>query len=119
MGVTLVFGVSLKEDRYSNIVVKRLLQHNISTRAFGIRSGLVGTVNIDTQLISYTNLDTITLYVNPERQKMYYDYLLGLKPRRIIFNPGTENNEFYNLLAQHNIKAEVACTLVLLSTNQY
>ena len=73
-GETLVFGVSLKEDRYSNLAVKRLLQNNIPTRAFGLRSGMVGTVNIDTHLMPYRNIDTITLYLNPERQKMYYDY---------------------------------------------
>jgi hypothetical protein len=55
----------------------------------------------------------------PSRQKEYYDYIIELKPKRVIFNPGTENIELAQLLAQANIDWENACTLVLLSTNQY
>jgi hypothetical protein len=59
------------------------------------------------------------LYLNPQRQEVYYDYILGLKPRRVIFNPGTENPEFYQILELNKIDYEVACTLVLLATNQF
>ena len=64
-------------------------------------------------------VDTLTLYLNPERQKLYYDKILALKPRRIIFNPGTENQELTKLAAEHGIETEEACTLVLLNTGQY
>ena len=60
-----------------------------------------------------------TLYLNPKNQEDYYDYIISLKPRRVLFNPGTENPEFYEILKQNNIEIEVACTLVLLATNQY
>lgn len=116
---TLVIGASLKPERYSNIAIKKLRNFNHDVVAFGLKSGMVNDVNIDTELMPYTNIDTVTLYLNPKRQQSYYDYIIGLNPKRVIFNPGTENPEFYNLLEQNNIDFEVACTLVLLSTNQY
>ena len=70
-------------------------------------------------MLDFKDVDTVTLYLNPKRQKGYYDYIISLKPSRVIFNPGTENPEFYLLLKKHNIAFEQACTLVLLSTNQY
>lgn len=116
---TLVFGASLKPERYANMAVHKLRLHNIETKAFGLRSGRIADVEIDTHLMPYKHIDTVSLYLNPQRQKMYYDYIMSLKPRRVIFNPGTENQEFYNVLKQEGIEVEVACTLVLLSTNQY
>jgi len=87
--------------------------------AYGLRHGEVSDVNIDVELKPYIDIDTITLYMNPMRQKEYYEYLISLKPNRILFNPGTENPYFYGLLKDNNIKFEQVCTLVLLSTNQY
>ena len=87
--------------------------------AFGLNEGVVNGVKIDTTLKPYKDVDTVTLYLNAKRQKEYYNYILSLKPNRVIFNPGTENPEFYQLLKEHNINFEIACTLVLLSTNQY
>lgn len=116
---TLVLGASLNPTRYSNIAINRLIAKNIPTVAFGLREGDVKGVSIDTDLKDYQNIDTVTLYLNPTRQQEYYDYIVGLQPRRVIFNPGTENPEFYKILEEHNISYEIACTLVLLSTNQY
>jgi predicted CoA-binding protein len=116
---TLVFGASLKETRYSYLAIQKLLKHRQEVVAYGLRQGKIVEIIIDTELKLYTKIDTITLYMNPVRQEEYYDYLISLKPNRILFNPGTENPEFYKLLKQHNIKFEEACTLVLLSTNQY
>ena len=76
-------------------------------------------VNIDIKLKQYKSIDTITLYLNPKRQKDYYDYIVSLNPKRVIFNPGAENPEFYSILRENNIYFEEACSLVLLSTNQY
>ena len=87
--------------------------------AIGLRSGIVGETKIETELKPYRDINTVTLYLNPTRQKMYYDYIISLNPKRVLFNPGTENTEFYSLLEQNNIEREIACTLVLLSTNQY
>lgn len=112
-------GASLKPERYSNIAIHRLTTYNHEVEAFGLQSGEVNGVSIDTELMPYKDIDTVTLYLNPKRQAQYYNYIIGLNPKRVIFNPGTENSEFYNLLKQHNIDFEEACTLVLLSTNQY
>ena len=116
---TLVFGASLKPGRYSNIAIKRLVDHGHDVKAFGLQEGEVDGVSIDTTLLHYNGIDTVTLYLNPQRQKAYYDYIMDLNPDRVIFNPGTENPEFYSILKTNNIDFEVACTLVLLGTNQY
>lgn len=116
---TLVFGASLKSQRYSNIAINRLVRYNHKTLAFGLREGKVAGISIDTELKNYKDIDTVTLYLNPKRQEQYYDYIIGLKPNRVVFNPGTESPEFYKLLSKNYIEYEVACTLVLLGTNQY
>ena len=117
--VTLVLGASTNPNRYFNIAIKRLIDKNLPIAALGLRKGTVGSVLIEDEKQGFTNIDTVTLYLNPKRQEAYYNYIIGLKPRRVIFNPGTENMEFVKLLKENNIEAEVACTLVLLSTNQY
>ncbi|WP_158838506.1 CoA-binding protein [Polaribacter sp. L3A8] len=117
--VTLVIGASINPNRYSNIAIKRLVDKEIKVAALGLRKGTVLVVVIDDEKKAYTNIDTVTLYLNPKRQEQYYNYIIGLKPRRVIFNPGTENMEFVKLLNENNIESEIACTLVLLSTNQY
>ncbi len=116
---TLVFGASLKPNRYSNLAIQRLRENGENTFAFGLKSGLVNDVQIKTNLSELPNIDVVTLYLNPERQKEYYNDILSLNPRKVIFNPGTENLEFYAILRENNIEVEVACTLVLLATGQY
>jgi predicted CoA-binding protein len=116
---TLVLGASLKPERYSNFVIRKLVNQGFEVVAFGLKQGEVAGIPIDTDLLPYKDLHTVTLYVNPKKQSMYYDYVVSLKPKRVIFNPGTENPEFYEILKKHNIFFEVACSLVLLSTNQY
>lgn len=116
---TLVIGASLKPIRYSNMAIQKLVNYKHETVAIGLREGEIKEVKIDTNLKSYKNIDTVTLYLNPNRQEEYYDYIIGLNPKRVIFNPGTENPEFYKLLKNNSIEVEIACTLVLLSTNQY
>ena len=116
---TLVLGASLNPDRYSNMAVKRLLLNNVNVKAIGSKTGTIDKVLIEKDFISFNNIHTITLYLNSVRQRDYYDYIISLKPQRVIFNPGTENIEFYNLLKNKSIKYLEACTLVLLSTNQY
>ena len=117
--VTLVIGASTNPNRYSNIAIKRLVDKEVNVAALGLRKGTVLGVVIDDEKKEYKNIDTVTLYLNPKRQEQYYNYIIGLKPRRVIFNPGTENMEFVALLQENNIESEIACTLVLLSTNQY
>ncbi len=116
---TLVLGASLKPNRYSNFALQKLVNNNIETVAFGLKKGDIAGVTIDTALVNYKAINTVTLYLNPKRQAAYYNYILSLKPERVIFNPGTENPEFYSILKTNGIYFEEACTLVLLSTNQY
>jgi len=116
---TLVLGASLNVDRYSNMAVKKLLLNNVDVRALGLRTGLIDKVFIEKDFVKFKNIHTVTLYLNSVRQRDYYDYIISLKPQRVIFNPGTENIEFYNLLKNKSIKYLEACTIVLLSTNQY
>lgn len=116
---TLVLGASLKTDRYSNIAINKLVSYNHEVVAVGLKKGDVAGVEIQTQLNIVDGIDTVTLYLNPVRQQPYYEQILNLKPERVIFNPGTENPEFYEKLRNAGIKVEIACTLVLLSTNQY
>ena len=116
---TLVIGASLNPDRYSNKAVLMLSNAGIPVIAFGLKKGSISNVQIDTTLKSYKNIHTVTLYLNPKRQEAYYEYIIKLKPKRVIFNPGTENPIFYRLLRESNVFYEIACTLVLLSTNQY
>lgn len=116
---TLVMGASLRPNRYSFYAIERLVANKQPVVAFGLSAGQVAGVNIDDELIDYPAVHTITLYMNPQRQQQYYEYLIGLNPERVIFNPGTENPAFESLLRANGISAERACTLVLLSTNQY
>tara|TARA_R110001583_G_scaffold131975_1_gene283843 strand:- start:296 stop:658 length:363 start_codon:yes stop_codon:yes gene_type:complete len=116
---TLVLGASLKPNRYSNYAIQKLVVNKYEVVAFGLKKGEVADIEIDTKLLPYKSIHTVTLYLNPKRQKEYYDYIVSLKPERVIFNPGTENPEFYEILKDNDIFFEAACTLVLLSTNQY
>lgn len=119
MNKSLVFGASLKLHRYSNIVVNRLLDHNIKTEAFGLKAGKIKEVQIKTKIEDFQNIQTITLYIGAARQPEYYGDIVKINPERVIFNPGTENPEFYEILENNGIEVVVACTLVLLATNQY
>lgn len=116
---TLVLGATTKPERYAFKAINMLIQKQHTVLAIGQNSGEVAGVKIHTKAIPVTNIDTVTLYLNPVRQRDYYNYIVEAKPKRVIFNPGTENPELYQLLELNNIKVEVACTLVLLATNQY
>lgn len=115
----LVIGASTNPSRYSNIAINDLLRYKHDVYALGRRTGEVNGVEIKTEKELIKALDTVTLYLNPKNQEEYKDYILKLKPRRVIFNPGTENPEFAEELRKNDIYPEVACTLVLLRTNQF
>jgi hypothetical protein len=116
---TLVLGASANPSRYSYMAINSLTRREHSVVAVGLKESEVAGVTIQTKLIPFTNVDTVTLYLNPQRQKEYYNYVIGLQPKRVIFNPGTENPEFYQLLKSNGIEVDVACTLILLSSGQY
>lgn len=116
---TLVIGATTNKDRYAYKAIQRLINKSHQVVAIGTKEGMVLDVNIETTKLPFTGIDTVTLYLNPKNQEEYYDYIISLKPRRVLFNPGTENPAFYEILKQNNIEFEIACTLVLLATNQY
>ncbi len=119
MKKTLIIGASNNPERYAYKAAERLLAHGHEIELLGLKAVEVFGKTVDTERKSYNNLDTVTLYVGPSNQPEYYDYILSLKPKRVVFNPGTENEEFENLLTKNGIIAEEACTLVLLGTGQY
>ena len=116
---TLVLGASENPSRYSYLALLRLQSHQQPVVAIGKKKGVVGNIAIETEKKEWNDVDTVTLYLNPVNQKEYYNYILALKPKRIIFNPGAENDELAELARQQNIQPIEACTLVLLATNQY
>lgn len=116
---TLVLGASLKPDKYSYKAIERLRSHGFEVEAVGLRSGKVADVQVLQGTPDLKMIDTVTLYLNPDRQKELYSYIIGLHPRRIIFNPGTENQELSILAATQGIETVDACTLVMLATGQY
>ena len=116
---TLVIGASDNPDRYAYKAIKSLQQKGHTVYAEGIRNGQVDDIIISTENNNYSNIDTITLYVGPQNQPAWYDYILSLHPKRIIFNPGTENPELMQLAQEKGIETTEACTLVLLSIGIY
>lgn len=116
---TLVLGASTNPQRYAFIATNRLLSSGEEVIPVGIREGQISGVEIRTNRPHFDDIDTITLYLNPLRQRDYYDYILDLAPRRIIFNPGTENPELITLAQAKGIETEIACTLVLLAMGNY
>jgi len=116
---TVVLGASTNPTRYSYRATERLKNSGHEVVPVGIKKGAIEGIDIINGQPDVEGVDTITLYLNPKRQVEYYDYILGLKPKRIIFNPGTENAELVALAKAQGIEAEIACTLVLLSLQQY
>ncbi|MFA5574870.1 MAG: CoA-binding protein [Brumimicrobium sp.] len=116
---TLVVGASTKEERYSNKAIKMLQEYGHPIVAWGRRKGEVNGVEIVTEFPTDNDIDTVTLYLSPSNQVEFYQPIIDIKPKRIIFNPGTENDDFVDLLTKNNIESEIACTLVLLRSEQY
>jgi predicted CoA-binding protein len=118
-GLTIILGASDNPTRYSYMAAHRLKAAGIPFRAIGIKKGRVAGVGIETGQPNIQGVDTITLYVGPANQVGYYEYIKKLRPKRVIFNPGTENEAFRQDLEAAGIKAIEACTLVMLSTGQF
>ncbi|AWH85111.1 CoA-binding protein [Flavobacterium album] len=116
---TLVMGASTDPGRYSYKAIKMLQRYGHPVVAVGKKEDDLDGLKIEKAQVPFEDVDTVTLYLNPMNQKQYYDYIVGLEPKRVIFNPGTENPELYSLLKQNGIDIEVACTLVMLSIHQY
>jgi predicted CoA-binding protein len=116
---TLVLGATPNSGRYANLAANRLARNGHSIVNVGLRTGEIAGVPIEKPEAIHRDIDTITLYVGPQRQPALYDYILDTHPKRIIFNPGTENSELRRMANEKGIETEYACTLVLLSIGQY
>jgi uncharacterized protein len=116
---TLVLGASDNPSRYSYLAIKRLRQYGHPVKAVGRKHSFVEDTEILTEKRFFENIDTVTLYMNRLYQQSFYNYILSLKPKRIIFNPGAENDELATLAKEQGINTIEACTLVMLSTNLY
>lgn len=116
---TLVLGASDNPSRYSYLAMNRLKAHDHPVVAVGRKESEVAGITISKSPVAEKDVDTVTLYLNPTHQKEYYHYILDLKPKRIIFNPGTENPELMKMAREQGIEPVVACTLVMLATGQY
>ena len=119
MKKTLILGATDNPSRYANLAANKLVSFGHPIVNIGIKSGQAAGVQIEQADKIFEDIDTITLYVGPQTQPQYYDYIIQSKPKRIIFNPGTENRELEELAEQNGIETLEACTLVMLSTGQY
>lgn len=120
MKKTLVLGASENEERYANKAIRALLKHGHPVVAVGNKQGKVESVSFSKVKEAFDGVDTVTMYLGAKNQLDYYDYLLNtINPKRIVFNPGAENNELKDMAESKGIQVEYACTLVLLATDQY
>ena len=116
---TVVLGASPNPSRYSYLAVRKLMNHQYDVVAIGKRKGKIGDVDIHTDHVPLAGVHTVTLYLNPQNQQEYYDYILDLQPERIIFNPGTENDELEERARAKGIEPVQGCTLVMLGSGMY
>lgn len=118
---TLIIGASENPERYSNMAIRLLKSYGHSVRALGRKNGMVDGIKIETDsnCENFSHIDTISLYINPFHQAEFANLITCIKPKRVIFNPGTENDEMTSILDSNNIEWEEACTLVLLRSGQY
>ncbi len=116
---TLVVGASEKPHRYSNKAIHKLLRYGHEVVPLAPRPGKVDGVSFVTGKPSVKDIHTITLYVGSARQTDLHDYFLSLNPKRIIFNPGTENEPFRRRAQQQGIETVENCTLVMLETGLF
>ena len=116
---TMVVGASENENRYSYKAIQLLNKYGHEIVALSNKKGRIGNIEFETEKKDFKNIDTISLYINQYIQTEYFDYIIRIKPRRVIFNPGTENEALMNLLSRNSISFIEACTLVLLRTAQY
>lgn len=119
MKKTVVIGASDNPARYANMAVRKLKSYGHEVIAVGLKDGMIGEVPVTKERKPIADVDTVTLYVGPQHQPYWYEYILSLKPKRIIFNPGTENSEFEKMARDKGIETPEACTLVMLSVGNY
>lgn len=114
MGKVVVLGASPDQERYSFRAVKALKRRQYDVVAVGNQPGDIMGVEIMTDEPPVENVDTLVLYINAYNQKKSYDYIFSLKPRRIIFNPGTQNDELQDMARKKGIEVIENCALIML-----
>ena len=119
MKKTVVVGASPNPDRYSYKAIQALVEGGHPTVALGLKEGVVSGIRIATKPEFISDIDTVSLYVGPQNQLNWQEAIINMRPRRVIFNPGTENPSFEEILKNEGIEVERACTLVLLATHQF
>lgn len=117
--VTLVLGASPRADRYSHLAIQRLRAHGHPVMAVGLRPGEVAGVPITRTVPKGAHVDTVTLYLNPFNQRSWYGDILDMGPRRIVFNPGTENPELEAMARERGVEVVHGCTLVMLAAGTW
>ncbi len=116
---TLVLGGSVNPTRIANKAIRKLRAYGHPVVSVGLKEGEVDDVSIQTGTPHFKDIHTVTLYLNTKNQNQYYNYIIGLKPKRIVFNPGTENPELSELARKNNIEVVEYCTLILLDTHTF
>jgi predicted CoA-binding protein len=119
MSKSVVLGASSNHSRYSNKAVRSLLKRDHEVVPVGTKTGEIKELEILTGKPAIPDVDTVLIYIAPNRQSDYYDYVLSLKPRRVIFNPGTHNQEFIDLVKENGIEAVEDCALIMLNAGEY
>jgi hypothetical protein len=117
--ITIVLGASPKPERYSFLAVKKLIEFKIPVIAVGLRKGEIMGIHIQKPFPEVSDIHTISMFVGPKNQSVYYDYILKINPKRVIFNPGTENSEFEEILTKQGIQVVRGCTLIMLGKGTY
>jgi predicted CoA-binding protein len=117
--MTMVLGVSLKPERFSNRAVKKLVSLHYPVIAVGLREGEINGVRVQKPFPRIDEIHTITLYLGAKTQAYYYRYILKLSPKRVIFNPGAENEKFEKMLINRGVEVVRDCTLMMLSHGTY
>jgi predicted CoA-binding protein len=121
MKKTLILGATTNPDRYAYAAAQLLTRYGHPIVPVGVKAGEVFGQPILTEKkpLPEAQIHTLTLYVGVKNQPEWYDFILKTKPKRLIFNPGTENPELAKLAKQAGIETENACTLVLLNLGQF
>ena len=116
---TLVIGASQNPERFSYMAIRKLKYNNIPVVAMGLREGEVFGVSIEKPYSKFVDIHTITIYIGPRNLPQFHDYIMNLNPKRVIFNPGTEDRKFQERLEQAGVEVVEGCTLIMISSNQY
>jgi predicted CoA-binding protein len=116
---TMIIGASTDPTRFAYRAARMLTEHGYEIALVGIKKGEVFGKKILNDYPPVEGIDTVTLYVGPQNQDNLLQYIIDLKPKRIIFNPGTENDKLIELAEANNIETVIGCTLVMLVTNTY